>query len=160
MNAVEPVIKPIPTPCIGVCSTVLGDSVCRGCKRFAHEVIHWNGYTHTQKRAVDNRLQQLLTQIVQTYLEIVDGELMQRQIAVNKIASAEHRNLYCRAYDLLRAGAGQMQRLENFGLRAQRGSENRSAVQLKEAIDADFWALSEAYYQRYFRVAERVAQRV
>ncbi|MGI9293099.1 MAG: DUF1289 domain-containing protein [Pseudomonadales bacterium] len=153
-------IKPIPTPCIGVCSTVLGDSVCRGCKRFAHEVIHWNSYTHAQKRAVDDRLQQLLSQIVRTYVEVVDGELLQHQIGVNKIASAEHRNLHCRAYDLLRAGSGQMQRLENFGLRARSDQQHRSATQLKEAIDADFWALSEAYYHRYFRVAERVAERV
>ncbi|MEC7008614.1 MAG: DUF1289 domain-containing protein, partial [Pseudomonadota bacterium] len=36
-------LKPIKTPCIGVCSTGIGDSVCRGCKRFSHEVIHWNG---------------------------------------------------------------------------------------------------------------------
>ena len=153
-------IKPIPTPCIGVCSTVLGDGVCRGCKRFAHEVIQWNSYTHTQKRVVDDRLQQQLTQIMQTYVEIVDGELLLQQIAVNKIASAEHRNLYCRAYDLLRAGAGQMQRLENFGLRAQSDQQYLSATQLKEAIDADFRALSEAYYHRYFRVTERVAERV
>ncbi|MDC1160500.1 DUF1289 domain-containing protein, partial [Luminiphilus sp.] len=26
---------PIRTPCIGVCSTGVGDVVCRGCKRFA-----------------------------------------------------------------------------------------------------------------------------
>ena len=25
------------TPCIGLCSTVFGDSVCRGCLRFVHE---------------------------------------------------------------------------------------------------------------------------
>lgn len=34
----------IKTPCVGLCSTVYGDLVCRGCKRFHHEVIHWNGY--------------------------------------------------------------------------------------------------------------------
>lgn len=34
----------IKTPCIGLCSTVYGDLVCRGCKRFHHEVIQWNGY--------------------------------------------------------------------------------------------------------------------
>lgn len=138
---------------------MLGDSVCRGCKRFAHEVIHWNSYTETQKRVVDDRLQQLLTRIVQTYLEVIDSELLQRQISVNKIASAAHRNPHCRAYDLLRAGAGQIQRLENFGLRALSGQEQLSATQLKDAIDADYRALSEAYYHRYFRVAERVAER-
>ena len=138
----------------------MGDRVCRGCKRFAHEVIDWNRYTHAQKSAVDSRLQQLLTQVVQSYVAVVDGELLQRQIARHKIASAAHRNLHCRAYDLLRAGASQMLRLQDFGLQARYDVNKRSATQLKEAIDADFRVLSEAYYQRYFGVAERVAERV
>ncbi|MEL0305883.1 MAG: DUF1289 domain-containing protein, partial [Halieaceae bacterium] len=44
-------LVPIRTPCIGVCSTGVGDVVCRGCKRFAHEVIDWNGYSPEQKQA-------------------------------------------------------------------------------------------------------------
>ena len=51
---------PVKTPCIGVCSTGIGDSVCRGCKRFAHEVIDWNSYTPEQKDIVDRRLGVLL----------------------------------------------------------------------------------------------------
>jgi predicted Fe-S protein YdhL (DUF1289 family) len=50
----------IKTPCVGLCSTVYGDLVCRGCKRFHHEVIHWNGYDEEKKRAVWLRLEQLL----------------------------------------------------------------------------------------------------
>ena len=45
----------VKTPCIGVCSTALGGFVCRGCKRFAHEVIDWNGYSHEQKMAIEQR---------------------------------------------------------------------------------------------------------
>ena len=30
------------TPCLGICSTTYGDDVCKGCKRFVHEVISWN----------------------------------------------------------------------------------------------------------------------
>ncbi len=37
------------TPCAGRCSTVFGDSVCRGCRRFNHEVIQWNTYTPEQR---------------------------------------------------------------------------------------------------------------
>ena len=39
----------IKTPCVGLCSTVYGDLVCRGCKRFHHEVIQWNGYNEEEK---------------------------------------------------------------------------------------------------------------
>ncbi len=107
---------------------------------------------------VDARLQQLLARIVSGYLEVIDDELLQRQIAVNKVASAAHRNVSCRAYDLLRAGAGQMQSLDKFGLRAVAEQQHLSALQLKEAIDADFRALSEAHYHRYFNMAERVIE--
>lgn len=129
--------------------------MCRGCKRFSHEIINWNSYTDAQKRAVDDRLQQLLTHIVSGYLEVVDGELLKRQIIVNKVVSAAHRNPYCRAFDLLRAGAGQIDTVENFGLRALASQKHLSATQLKEAIDTEFRVLSEAHYHRYFSVSER-----
>ncbi|WP_317135104.1 DUF1289 domain-containing protein [Piscirickettsia litoralis] len=38
------------TPCVGLCSTVYGDDVCRGCKRFYHEIIDWNQYDINQKQ--------------------------------------------------------------------------------------------------------------
>jgi len=60
--------KSIKTPCVGLCSTVYGDTVCRGCKRFHHEVINWNGYDDAQKRAVWLRLEQLLVQVMMAKL--------------------------------------------------------------------------------------------
>lgn len=62
----------IKTPCVGLCSTVYGDLVCRGCKRFHHEVINWNGYNEEEKRAVWLRLEQLLSQVMASKLEIFD----------------------------------------------------------------------------------------
>lgn len=52
------------TPCVGRCSTVFGDNVCRGCRRFNHEVIEWNRYSPAQKKAVWQRLDQQLDQII------------------------------------------------------------------------------------------------
>lgn len=52
------------TPCAGRCSTVFGDSVCRGCRRFNHEVIHWNRYSNEEKQAVWTRLDAQLDQIL------------------------------------------------------------------------------------------------
>ncbi|KAF7276073.1 hypothetical protein GWI33_010948 [Rhynchophorus ferrugineus] len=52
------------TPCAGRCSTVFGDSVCRGCRRFNHEVIHWNRYSDAEKTAVWQRLDAQLDQIL------------------------------------------------------------------------------------------------
>ena len=58
------VIPRVVTPCIGVCSTALGDDVCRGCKRYSHEVIDWNSYTDKQKQIIDERLDGFLIQVV------------------------------------------------------------------------------------------------
>jgi len=62
----------VKTPCIGVCSTGLGDSVCRGCKRFEHEVIHWNSYTQEQQQIVIDRLDGFVQQIVSNMIDIED----------------------------------------------------------------------------------------
>lgn len=52
------------TPCAGRCSTVFGDSVCRGCRRFNHEIIQWNKYSLEQKTAIWKRLDAQLDQIL------------------------------------------------------------------------------------------------
>ena len=52
------------TPCAGKCSTVFGDSVCRGCRRFSHEVIHWNNYSREEQQFIWQRLDEQLDQIL------------------------------------------------------------------------------------------------
>ena len=60
------------TPCAGRCSTVFGDAVCRGCRRFNHEVIQWNSYTPEQHTAVWRRLDAQLDQILVPMLPFAD----------------------------------------------------------------------------------------
>lgn len=52
------------TPCAGRCSTVFGDAVCRGCRRFNHEVIQWNTYSAEQRNSIWKRLDAQLDQIL------------------------------------------------------------------------------------------------
>ena len=78
-------LNPVRTPCIGVCSTGIGDAVCRGCKRFTHEVIDWNGYSQAQKQAIDARLDRFLAMCVGNKLRIVDQKLLDWQLSVQKI---------------------------------------------------------------------------
>ena len=60
------------TPCIGICSTTsLGDSICRGCKRYAFEVINWNSYEDNQKKAVLSRIEKFNTQIIENKLRFL-----------------------------------------------------------------------------------------
>ena len=66
--------KQVRTPCVGVCSTGIGDQVCRGCKRFAHEVVNWNGYSNDQRYLIAQRLEGFLAQVVSNKMLIVDEQ--------------------------------------------------------------------------------------
>jgi predicted Fe-S protein YdhL (DUF1289 family) len=47
---------PRDTPCLGRCTTPLGDDICRGCGRTFDEVTRWVGMTEDEKRQVWQRL--------------------------------------------------------------------------------------------------------
>ena len=85
----------IKTPCVGLCSTVYGDLVCRGCKRFHHEVVNWNLYGDEQKYAVWRRLEILLVQVMAAKLEVFDP-----RTAAAAAGAAQH-SLRARAVALL-----------------------------------------------------------
>lgn len=146
-NTLEHRVK---TPCVGICSTGIGDSVCRGCKRFSHEVIHWNSYSEAQKRIIDQRLRGFLAQIVETKLRVTNPELLRWQLEVQQIRYVPSHSPYIWAYELLRAGASQIQRLADFGLAVDAQYRDTDLKALRQAIDAEFYILSEAHYQRYF----------
>ena len=142
-------IARIPTPCIGVCSTGIGDAVCRGCKRYAHEVIHWNAYSDEQKRAIDRRLDQLLSQIVSAKLRIVDRDLLQQRLTAQQIRYSAHRSPPVWVFELLRAGANQIHDPRDFGFAVEPGYRTLPLAELREQIDREFFLLSEAHYERY-----------
>lgn len=141
--------KPVKTPCVGICSTGIGDSVCRGCKRFAHEVIDWNLYSNEQKWLIAQRLEAFLSQVVSNYLLVVDSKRLLLQIRHQQIRFREEQSPQCWVFDLLRAGASQIVDLEVYGLRLQPGCKGMSLREIRDAIDQDFYALSCAHYERY-----------
>lgn len=143
------VLKPVKTPCVGICSTGIGDSVCRGCKRFSHEVIDWNGYTQEQKVIIAQRLETFLAQVVQHHFDIVDEKLLLEQVMHQQIPFKPEQNAYCWLFDLLRAGASQIQNLSLFGVTQLTGSAHLSLSEIRDHIDKDYYALSCAYYDRY-----------
>ena len=140
----------VKTPCIGVCSTGIGDDVCRGCKRFAHEVIHWNAYTTEQHQAIRQRLSQLLAQVVSAKIAIVDQPLLEQSITRLQLRFDPAASPYCWVFDLLKAGASQINDFAEYGCRVLPQWQDYSAVALKEQIDGDFYTLSCVHYERYF----------
>ncbi|MHA6194030.1 DUF1289 domain-containing protein [Pseudomonas wadenswilerensis] len=139
----------IKTPCVGLCSTVYGDTVCRGCKRFHHEVIQWNGYNDDEKRAVWLRLEVLLVQVMTAKLEVFDVERLRQQLEQRKIRYVAHQSEYCWAYQLIARGARVIRELEAYGLVLLPEFRDWELPELRDAIDTEFFLLSEAHYQRY-----------
>jgi len=139
----------IKTPCVGLCSTVYGDLVCRGCKRFHHEVIHWNAYSDEQKRAVWLRLEQLLVQVMEAKLEVFDPQRLREQLLTRKIRFLPHQSEYCWAYQLIARGARVINQIEAYGMVLMPEFRDWELPELRDAIDREFFLLSEAHYERY-----------
>ncbi|WP_312935558.1 DUF1289 domain-containing protein [Pseudomonas sp.] len=141
--------KSIKTPCVGLCSTVYGDIVCRGCKRFHHEVIHWNAYDEDAKRAVWLRLEQLLVQVMMAKLEVFDKARLRLQLEQRAIRFVVRQSEYCWAYQLIARGARMIRDLDAYGIALLPEFREWELPQLRDAIDREFFLLSEAHYERY-----------
>ena len=139
----------IKTPCIGLCSTVYGDLVCRGCKRFDHEIVNWNLYDEQEKRAVWRRLELLLAQVMTAKLEVFDACRLREQLDQRKIRYVPEQSEYCWAYQLIARGARLIQQLDAYGMSLLPEFRDWSLPQLRDAIDREFFLLSEAHYERY-----------
>jgi predicted Fe-S protein YdhL (DUF1289 family) len=140
---------PIKTPCVGLCSTVYGDLVCRGCKRFHHEVVNWNLYGDDSKRAVLQRLEALLVQVMQGKLAVFDPARLRLQLEQRAIRFVPQQSPYCWAYLLIVRGARVISQLDAYGLALLPEFRTWSLPELRDAIDREFFLLSEAHYERY-----------
>ena len=139
----------IKTPCVGLCSTVYGDLVCRGCKRFHHEVVNWNLYGDEQKHAVWRRLEILLVQVMAAKLEVYDPARLRQQLEQRSIRFAPEQSPYCWAYQLIARGARLINQLDAYGMVLLPEFRDWTLPALRDAINREFFLLSEAHYQRY-----------
>ena len=139
----------IKTPCVGLCSTVYGDLVCRGCKRFHHEVVNWNAYSDEEKRAVWRRLEVLLVQVMQGKVEVFDPLRLRAQLEQRQVRFVPAQSEYCGAYQLIARASRLISRLDAYGLVLLPEFRDWPLPELREAIDREFFLLSEAHYERY-----------
>lgn len=139
------------TPCIGVCSTTFGDTVCRGCKRFLHEIVDWNRYSDAQKMLVWQRLDLLLCTVVGNYLEVVDATRLAEQLAFQNIRQQPQLSPAGWVPELLKAAGQRALRWEDFGLRPVGVDTGLTPRQLYDRISAEVYALAEAHYDRNHR---------
>ena len=141
----------VPTPCIGLCSTTYGDSVCRGCKRFAHEIVDWNRYDDHQKGAVPTRLTQLMTTVVSRYVLVVDADLLKGSLDRHGLRYRRDQPPECWAYDLFRQTRGQFAHIADLGLSKLPETGSMSHREIWESMNSEYLEVSEGHYERYFR---------
>jgi predicted Fe-S protein YdhL (DUF1289 family) len=144
---------PVKTPCIGVCSTGIGDTVCRGCKRFSHEVIAWNAYSQDERSAVLQRIDVLLEHIVERWFVIDNVETLRLQLQTQQIGFDPARAPVSWVVELLKAGASQIDNTATYGLKLTAQAQEKGIRQLRDIVDREFYELSCAHYERYFQRA-------
>ena len=143
--------KSVKTPCIGICSTVFGDEVCRGCKRYQNEIIEWNSFNDSEKRSVLDRLEILKVQIMDPKIQVFDQKLLKEKLKHYKVRFVEDNNPLCWVFDLLRSGSESIQDPKDFGFDLK-GFGPTDLSELKKIMEDELFELSEAHHQRYFKV--------
>jgi uncharacterized protein len=140
------------TPCLGICSTTYGDNVCKGCKRFVHEVINWNKYSMLEKELVNTRLEDFKLTVLRDRLSVSNSDLLASKLNEKGINFNDALDPLTWIFDLLRAAGSQPLDLEQFGITLHAPID---LEELKNKIYIEFLELSEAHYQRYFLVSDR-----
>ena len=136
------------TPCLGICSTTFGDEVCKGCKRFSHEIVSWTKYSLEEREIINNRLEQFKIQILQSRFEIIDSELLANKLDEKAINFNHSLDPLTWIFDLFRAAGSQELPLGNFGIKSLNHFNPKT---IKDEINDELLKLSEAHHERYFK---------
>ena len=136
------------TPCVGICSTTYGDDVCRGCKRFIHEVINWNSFNPEEKESVWKRLEKLKTLIMQSKISIINETLMEEKIEELQLKINSDLNSLSKAFEIVKLTSKSFDDLNEFGIKIV--NKDVSLTDLKEEIEKELYDLSMAHFNRYF----------
>ncbi len=143
-------MKDLRTPCIGICSTTsLGDRVCRGCKRYAAEVIHWNSYDKAAKGAVLARIEHLIVQLLDSRFQITAPDRLRAELRRQKIPFNPELSAFCWLHNLLKKGLDDIDCLESCGVRLQPAYAGSDLASLSARFDEELLRLSEAHFDRY-----------
>ena len=141
------------TPCIGICSTTFGDDVCKGCKRFSHEITNWGKFSTDERAVVNSRLEQFKITILEEKFTISDSELFEskmNEFSINFNSSLEPITWI---FDLLRASSNKDLNVNDFGVEILPAFSNLSLIELRDLINQEMLQLSEAHYYKFFKRA-------
>ena len=136
------------TPCLGICSTTFGDEVCKGCKRFSHEIVSWTKYSLEEREIINDRLEKFKIQILQDRFKVIDVNLLIARLEEKAINFNHSLDPLTWIYDWVRAAGSQTFDLKSYGIKSL---SQFDAKTIKDEINDELLELSEAHHQRYFK---------
>jgi len=137
---------------VGICSTTYGDLVCRGCKRFAHEIVEWNGFADGQQQLVWKRLYRLREGAVLKHVKINDEGLLLDRGRAFRVPDLESLSVANVGYEVLRRSRNQT----GFAALGMTPLQADATVQaLFQQIELELYERSIAQYERDFHVPAR-----
>lgn len=134
------------SPCIGICSTVYGDDVCRGCKRFYQEIIDWNSYGQPQRDKVYDRIDQLLINVMQDKISVENVELLEAVLAKHEIRYRQDDTPYGFAYLLLRDMNLSSLSVADCGIKIKEPFTQYTLSELIVLIDDEYYEMANQVY--------------
>lgn len=143
--------KRVGTPCVGICSTTYGDTVCRGCKRYLHEIVNWNRLGDSEKQVVWSRLDSFLALIVGNYVEVLAPEVLRQQLEYQKIRIQVELSPTGWIPELLRVSGEKPLDWASYGLQLTAEGQRYNPRDLFLKISQEYYDLSSAHYQRYYQ---------
>ena len=129
--------------------------MCRGCKRFSHEIVDWNSYDDAQKETIWERLETFKKQVVGQIVRLNDQDRFQSAIEAQKIKEPQD---YQAVYLLLQRLVRHSKTLSFAGLENVSPDfeimegEIDSLLTLQQ-IDKEIVTRSRAFYERSYKVS-------
>ena len=136
------------TPCLGICSTTFGDEVCKGCKRFAHEIVNWTKYRLEEREIINERIEKFKILILSDRFKVIDAELLATKLEEKAINFNHSLDPITWIFDLFRAAGSQSFDLGNYGIKSLKQFDPKT---IKDEINDELLELSEAHHGRYFK---------
>ena len=136
------------TPCLGICSTTFGDEVCKGCKRFSHEIVSWTKYSLEEREIINDRLEKFKIKILQHRFKVYDSKLLASRLDEKAINFNHSLNPITWIFDLFRAAGSQEFDLNKYGIESLNHFNPKT---IKDEINDELLQLSEAHHERYFK---------
>lgn len=106
----------IASPCVGLCSTTLGDPVCRGCQRTDTEIGEWMALSVEQRARRIEQLDALRERVAGRFLRVDDEACLEGQLRRHRIRFRPEQPPLSRAVELLRVGRDHIRDLRRYGL--------------------------------------------